>query len=133
MKPFGYSYLLDMYNCRTGVADDLELHYRFLEKLVDEIGMTRMSQPFVIHGPTQNGVELYPEKAGVSGWVPLIESGIQIHSLEPTHFITLDVYSCNYFDKNVILEFSRKWFGFEQYEEHYVVRGVNFTNTGEGK
>jgi len=42
MKPFGYSYLLDMYKCRVGAADDLELHYRFLEKIVDEIGMTRM-------------------------------------------------------------------------------------------
>ena len=47
-KPFGYSYLLDMYNCRIGAADDLELHYSFLERVVDKIGMTRMSQPVVM-------------------------------------------------------------------------------------
>jgi S-adenosylmethionine/arginine decarboxylase-like enzyme len=125
-KPFGYSYLLDMYMCRVGAADDLELHYRFLERIVDEIGMTRMSQPFVIHAPTLWGVELFPEKAGVSGWVPLIESGIQIHSLEPTRFITLDVYSCNKFDINIVKNFAKKYFEFEEYEEHYIERGLKF-------
>jgi S-adenosylmethionine/arginine decarboxylase-like enzyme len=125
-KPFGYSYYLDMYNCRQGSADNMELTYRFLERLVDKIGMTRMSQPIVIHGPTHMGRELYPAKAGVSGWVPLIESGIQIHSIEPTHFITLDVYSCNKFDKNIILEYARECFGFSSFEENYFVRGISY-------
>ncbi len=125
-KPFGYSYFLDMYGCKEGVADDMELTYRFLERLVDRIGMTRMSQPVVIHGPTDHGRELYPEKAGVSGWVPLIESGIQIHSIEPTHFITLDVYSCKEFDPKVILEYAKECFGFTEHEEHFFVRGKSY-------
>lgn len=124
--PFGYSYYLDMYDCKAGVADDMELTYRFLERVVDKIGMTRMSQPIVIHGPTHLGKELYPAKAGVSGWVPLIESGIQIHSIEPTHFITLDVYSCNNFDKNIILEYARECFGFSSFEEHIFSRGIKY-------
>lgn len=126
--PFGYSYYLDMYNCRVGAADDLELHYRFLERVVDKIGMTRMSQPVVMHGPIKNGHEMYPDKAGVSGWVPLIESGIQIHSMEPKRFITLDVYSCNRFDKTIILDYARECFGFEKAEEHYFVRGTGYGN-----
>jgi S-adenosylmethionine/arginine decarboxylase-like enzyme len=117
-----------MYKCRVGAADDLELHYRFLEKIVDEIGMTRMSQPTVIHAPTSYGVELYPEKAGVSGWIPLIESGIQIHSLEPTRFITLDVYSCNKFDIDIVKNFAKKYFEYESYSEHYIERGLGFDN-----
>jgi len=125
-KPFGYSYYLDMYNCRSGAADNLELHYRFLERVVDKIGMTRMSQPVVMHGPTQQGKEIYPAKAGVSGWVPLIESGIQIHSIEPTHFITLDVYSCNKFDKNIILEYAKECFDFTDFEEHFFARGIRY-------
>jgi len=115
-----------MYRCREGAADDLELHYRFLERVVDKIGMTRMSQPFVIHAPTRNGVEVYPNKTGVSGWVPLIESGIQIHSIEPTHFITLDVYSCNKFDKQIILDYARECFGFVGHEENFFERGVGY-------
>jgi S-adenosylmethionine decarboxylase len=122
-KPFGYSYFLDMYECREGAADDLELHYRFLERVVDKIGMTRMSQPVVMHGPTNHGTEVYADKAGVSGWVPLIESGIQIHSMEPKRFITLDVYSCKEFDKQVILDYARECFGFKEHEDHIFVRG----------
>ena len=126
--PFGYSYYLDMYDCREGVADDLELHYRFLERVVDKIGMTRMSQPVVMHGPTKNGDEIYPDKAGVSGWVPLIESGIQIHSMEPKRFITLDVYSCNNFDSEIIYNYAKECFGFTDSEHNFFVRGRIYGN-----
>lgn len=127
VKPFGYSYFLDMHGCRKGAADDLELCYRFLEKVVDKIGMTRMSQPVVMHGPTNHhGVEVYPDKAGVSGWVPLIESGIQIHTLEPSRFITLDLYSCKEFNKKIVFDFAQECFGFRDFEEHFFTRGVKF-------
>jgi S-adenosylmethionine decarboxylase len=123
-KPFGYSYLLDMYDCKPGVADDLELHYRFLEKLVDKIGMTKMAPPIVIHAPRdKNGNEVYPDKVGVSAWVPLIESGIQIHSIEPTHFVTMDVYSCNNFDPNIVLQYAHECFGFARCDERFFSRG----------
>lgn len=126
-KPFGYSYFLDMYNTKIGTADDLDLIYRFLEKLVDEIKMTRMTPPIVVHGPTDNnGKELYPDKAGVSGWVGLIESGIQIHAIEPKRFISLDVYSCSQFEPTTILNFAKKYFEFEQYEDHYIPRGMKY-------
>lgn len=126
VKPFGYSYLLDMYDCRPGAADDMELTYRFLEELVDRLNMTRMSQPFVIHAPTKHGVELFPEKAGVSGWVPLIESGIQIHSLEPKRFITLDVYSCQRFLPITVFDFAKQMFWFGSHEEHWIERGSHY-------
>ena len=125
-KPFGYSYLLDMFGCKEGTADDMELTYRFLEKLVEEIGMTKMSAPIVIHAPTINGVETFPDKAGVSGWVPLIESGIQIHSIEPTHFITLDVYSCKKFDPQIIKNFAHKYFEYTDCEEYFTERGTKY-------
>lgn len=125
-KPFGYSYLLDMFDCLPGTADDMELTYRFLERLVDDLGMTRMSAPVVIHAPRDKGVEIYPDKAGVSGWVPLIESGIQIHSIEPTHFITLDVYSCKRFDSSVVFNLAKETFGFNDHEHFFTMRGVQY-------
>lgn len=125
--PFGYSYLLDMYNVRVGACDDLEKNYRFLEELVHKIGMTPMTLPFIIHGPRDSyGRELFADKAGISGFVPLIESGIAIHTLEPSRFITLDVYSCNCFDKSVVRDFAATTFGFESYEEHWVERGKEY-------
>lgn len=125
-KPFGYSYLLDMFGCLPGTADDMELTYRFLERLVDDLGMTRMSAPVVIHAPRDKGVEIYPDKAGVSGWVPLIESGIQIHSIEPTHFITLDVYSCKRFEPTTVYNLARETFGFMDHEHFFTMRGKQY-------
>jgi S-adenosylmethionine decarboxylase len=125
-KPFGYSFLLDMYDCRPGAADDLELHYRFLEELVDRLGMTRMAPPIVIHAPTDHGRELFPDKAGVSGWVALIESGVQIHSLEPKRFITLDIYSCKVFDISEVYRFAKETFEFKRFEDHFIERGVRY-------
>jgi len=104
----------------------MELTYRFLERLVDELGMTRMSAPVVIHAPRDKGVEMYPDKAGVSGWVPLIESGIQIHSIEPTHFITLDVYSCKKFEATTVFNLARETFGFIDHEHFFTMRGKEY-------
>ena len=126
--PFGYSYYLDMYDCKEGAANDLELHYRFLERVVDKIGMTRMSHPIVMHGPTAKGIEVYPDKAGVSGWVPLIESGIQIHSMEPKRFITLDVYSCNKFDVDIVKKYAYECFQFLSSEDNFFTRGSRYTS-----
>lgn len=123
---FGYSYYMQMYNTRVGAADDLELHYRFLEELVERLGMVPMSAPYVMHGPRKNGIELFPDKAGCSGWIPLITSGIQIHSLEPSHFITLDVYSCKEFDPELVVEWARRCFGFESHDGNFSIRGVGY-------
>jgi S-adenosylmethionine decarboxylase len=128
-KPFGYSYLIDMHGCKPGSADDMELTYRFLERLVVLLDMTPMSPPFVIHAPRdRQGNELFTDKAGVSGWVPLVESGIQIHSLEPSHFITLDVYSCKPFDPRTVWEFAKQTFEFASAEEHYIERGIHYAS-----
>jgi len=109
-EPFGYSVFLDAFECKPGVCDDLELHYRFLEELVDALGMTKMTNPIVVHAPRDKGIELFPDKAGCSGWIGLIESGIQIHSIEPTRFMTLDVYSCKVFSPNVVNDMVQKFF-----------------------
>lgn len=123
-KPFGYSLLLDCYGCFPGAADNLELIYRYLEELVDRLRMTKMSAPVVIHGPREQGHELYPDKLGVSGWVPLIESGIQIHAIEPTRFITIDVYSCRTFRAELVVDFTRATFAPDYIQQHFLERGT---------
>lgn len=146
MQPFGFSYLLDMYDCRQGACDDLELHYRFLEKLVHDLGMIPMTVPYVVHAPVEfksrvlldtgsalsgndlitERIERYPDKAGVSGWIALVTSGIQIHSCEPKRFSTIDVYSCNKFEKDIIKEICKQALGFTECEDHWVERGTKY-------
>jgi hypothetical protein len=76
VTPFGYQLLLDLYDCKKGTADDLGLCYEFLEQIVKVLKVEPQSPPFIFRTDGSR----YPDKAGLSGWIPLVESGIQIHS-----------------------------------------------------
>ncbi len=124
---FGKTFLIDMYECEEGTADDMENMYRFLEHLVRELKMTPMSRPTVIHGPTtREGLEEYPEKAGLSAWQPLIESGIQVHAIEPSHFISIDVYTCGELDPEVVTKLCKQYFKYKDCETSFLLRGKKY-------
>lgn len=132
---FGKTLMIDMYGCADGVCDDAELHYRFLEELVVELGMTPMTPPIVVHGPVKfvqdtdgkrHKVELYPDKLGISCWCALITSGIQIHSIEPSHFSSIDVYTCGELHDEHVIEFCRKYFKFQDFDKNYLDRGIRY-------
>lgn len=120
--PFGYLMTLDLYGCKEGLCDDLHFCYRFLEDLVEKLKMTKQSPPFIFKSDGRK----YPDKAGLSGWVPLIESGIQIHTLTPKNFISIDVYSCGKFSTECISEFVQEYFGCKEVEMNYLHRGVKY-------
>lgn len=124
IDPFGYLLTLDLYGCKKGVCDDLSLCYKFLEDLVEKLEMKKQSPPFIFKSDEVR----YPDKAGLSGWVPLIESGIQIHTLTPKNFISIDIYSCKKFSPENIEEFARGYFGFQEFEQNFIERGVKYND-----
>ena len=91
---FGYQLLLDLYGCKEGVCDDLSLCYQFLDEIVEELGMEKQAPPNIFRSDETR----FPDKAGLSGWVPLIESSTVIHTLSPKNFMTIDIYCCKNFD-----------------------------------
>ncbi len=123
-EPFGYLMTLDLYGCKPGACDDLNLCYKFLDDLVAKLKMTKQSPPFIFKSDENK----YPEKAGLSGWVPLIESGIQIHTLTPKHFISIDVYSCGKFSTDHIKEFVQDYFNCKEVEMNQIDRGLKYNN-----
>lgn len=123
--PFGYLMTLDLYGCKDGVCDDLNLCYQFLEKLVIKLQMTKQSPPFIFRS---DGIK-YLDKNGLSGWVPLIESGIQIHTLTLKRFISIDIYSCRNFAADNIKSFVKDYFGCKEVEMHYIERGTKYNKT----
>ena len=123
-EPFGHLMTLDLYGCKEGACDDLNLCYNFLEDIVTKLKMTKQSPPFIFRS---DGV-LYPDKAGLSGWVPIIESGIQIHTLIPKNFISVDVYSCKKFSMENIKEFVQDYFKCKEVEMNYIERGVKYND-----
>lgn len=120
-EPFGYLLTLDLYGCIKGATDDLTLCYDFLEALVGGLKMTMQAPPFIFRSPLQ-----YPDKAGLSGWVPLIESGIQIHTLTPKNFVSIDIYCCHHFDSAGITELAKRFFAPREVEMNEIVRGMKY-------
>lgn len=113
---------LDLYRCKEGICDDIALCYKFLEDIVVKLNMMKQSPPFIFKSDNIQ----YPDKAGLSGWVPLIESGIQIHTLTPKNFISIDVYSCRKFETADITDFVRGYFAPENVEMNFIERGVKY-------
>jgi S-adenosylmethionine decarboxylase len=118
---FGYELLIDLYSCAAGLAEDLAVAYGFLDDLTTLLGMHKQAPPFVFVSPPE-----FPDKAGLSGWVPLIESGIQIHTLTADRFVSVDVYSCRPFDRSCVLDFCRERYRPADLDEQLVLRGVRF-------
>lgn len=126
MKPFGYELLIDLYDCNPGACDDLKLCYNFLDEVVGFLGMEKQAPPSIFVSDATR----FPDKAGLSGWVPLIESAVVIHTLSPKNFITIDIYCCREFDIAKAEIFCTEYFNPKKIESQFVKRGVSY-NQGE--
>ena len=119
---FGYQLLLDLYQCKSGVCDDLNLCYQFLDETVEELGMEKQAPPNIFRS---DGVR-FPDKAGLSGWAPLIESSIVIHTLSPKDYISIDIYCCKAFDLQKARELCRRFFSPKRMDDQYIERGADY-------
>ncbi len=121
-QAFGYQLLLDLYGCKEGVCDDLSLNYKFLDEIVGYLGMEKQAPPNIFRSDETR----FPDKAGLSGWVPLIESSIVIHTLTPKNFITIDIYCCKSFDIEKAKQFCAKFFEPQKIDTQYMERGFDY-------
>lgn len=119
---FGYELLLDLYDCKPGACDDLALCYRFLDEIVEYLGMEKQAPPNIFYTDATR----FPDKAGLSGWAPLVESSIVIHTLTPKNFISVDVYCCKKFDINKAKSFVRRFFSPKRMDEQFILRGIDY-------
>ena len=119
---FGFELLLDLYDCQEGACDDLNLCYKFLDEIVGYLGMEKQAPPNIFRTPDQR----FPDKAGLSGWAPLVESSVVIHTLTPKNFISIDIYCCKEFDINKAKLFCRRFFSPKRMDEQYILRGFDY-------
>lgn len=121
-KAFGTELLLDLYGCKPGACDDLTLCYQFLDEIVGYLGMEKQSPPSIFRSDEVR----FPDKAGLSGWVPLIESSIVIHTLTPKNFISIDIFCCRPFDVKKAEEFCSRFFAPTKVETQFIERGKSY-------
>jgi S-adenosylmethionine decarboxylase len=118
---WGYQLVLDCFGCDEAVCCDLDRGYEFLDKICVHLEMTKQTQPYIF----KTCEVTYPGRPGYSGWLPIIESGIQIHTSAKNRFISVDVYSCKAFSEQGVIEFVKRWFAPEQIETCLLHRGKN--------
>lgn len=119
---FGYELLLDLYDCKVGACDDLALCYRFLDEIVGYLGMEKQAPPNIFFTDASR----FPDKAGLSGWAPLVESSVVIHTLTPKNYISIDIYCCKKFDINKAKAFVRRFFSPKRMDEQFLLRGTDY-------
>lgn len=121
-KAFGYELLLDLYDCTPGACDDLALCYKFLDEVVGYLGMEKQAPPNIFYTDARR----FPDKAGLSGWAPLVESSVVIHTLTVKNFISIDIYCCKEFDTDRAKSFVRKFFSPGRLEAQFILRGADY-------
>jgi S-adenosylmethionine decarboxylase len=119
---FGYELLLDCYDCKDEVCGNLDHCYSYLNNMVDFIGMKKQSPPSIFRTDRKS----FPDKAGLSGWVPLADSSIVIHTLSKKRYISIDIYSCKAYDQEKAVEFTKKYFAPKRIERQFILRGIHY-------
>ena len=128
MNAFGHSLHFDMYGVSSQICESIDFCHDALVDLVEQLRMRRQSPPFLFRTPEEFG----PAVAGLSGWVPLVESGISIHTLTKRAFVSVDVYTCGDLPQEEVVGFLRTRFDPSSWDEPRVMRrGVNYHRSPE--
>jgi S-adenosylmethionine decarboxylase len=95
---FGPHLIFDGFGCPAARLSDLGRLYTLLDKLPEQIGMTKIMPPYVFRHGSGRGAEV-----GLSGFVLIAESHISIHTFPRRRFANVDVFSCEPFDVRIVL------------------------------
>ncbi len=102
---WGIATALDLHSCNPETIRDAEAIKRFVVELCDLIGVTRFGECQVVHFADHN-----EDVAGFS-MVQLIETSlVSGHFANKTNNVYLDVFSCAYYDPDVVEDFAKKFF-----------------------
>ncbi len=116
---YGLLLSFDGYGAPGGVLEDSEYLYSVLVNLPHKIGMRPLGLPQVI------SVE-EPGIAGLSGFTFIMESHISIHTYKERGFVTVDIYSCKWFDSTQVVALLADAFQTTSHEVSEIVRGKRF-------
>lgn len=126
-ETWGYQLIIDCFGCSHEACCDLNKGYEFLDQICNFLDMTKQTQPYIF----KTCEKTFPGKPGYSGWVPIIESGIQVHTSANNKFISVDIYSCKPFEPERVKEFVQKWFEPKVMDSQLFYRGKNVRKLAE--
>ncbi|OGL30697.1 S-adenosylmethionine decarboxylase [Candidatus Saccharibacteria bacterium RIFCSPHIGHO2_12_FULL_41_12] len=113
---WGISANVDLYNCDPNKIRDADLIKEYVKELCDFIKVTRFGKCTVVH---------FGEKEEIAGYsmTQLIETSlVSGHFANKTNAAYLDVFSCQYFDPELVASFSKRFFGAKKVKLNYTLR-----------
>lgn len=118
---------IDGFGGNPAQLGDIELVRQLLDRYPDEIGMTKISEPYVRE---YSGVK--PEDWGVSGFVIIAESHIAVHTFPEHGQVWVDVFSCKGFDETPAIDMIVDAFSLQHTRVHMLERGLEYPHSVEG-
>jgi S-adenosylmethionine decarboxylase len=121
LSGYGPHLMLDLGKCNPAILDDLDACFTLLNELPDQIGMTKITQPYVFRygGPV-------PEDDGITGMTIIAESHISLHTYPKRGFVFVDLFSCKPFDVRKATDYIVQFFESESPAVHVKERGRHF-------
>jgi S-adenosylmethionine decarboxylase len=98
-----------------------ELVRELLDRYPAEIGMTKISLPFV-----QRYVGSKPEDWGISGFVLIAESHIAVHTFPERGYVWIDIFSCKGFDADRAIQGMTDAFELREARTRVLERGLEY-------
>ena len=102
-----------------GDLDSEEFVKSLLVDCVYEVGMKVISKPLVLNYDAEDESE-----SGVTGVIVLAESNITIHTYPKKKYFCFDLFSCNEFDIDHVINFLNKKLGLSKCEIKLLKRGL---------
>jgi S-adenosylmethionine decarboxylase len=121
MMGFGKHLIIDGYGGKRDRLTDLEGLYRFLDEYPAKMGMTKIMPPYVFKYKGSK-----PEDWGLSGVVLIAESHITVHTFPEKGFLSVDFFSCKWFDTEAASKEVEVTFGLDKLEVQSFDRGREF-------
>lgn len=106
--PWGILSSIDLYGCNPDKIRDAGLIKKFVVELCDLIEMKRFGETVVVH---------FGEDEKVAGFsmTQLIETSlISAHFANLTNTTYLDIFSCKYYDSQVVADFAKDFFNADE-------------------
>jgi len=85
--------IIDGYSANQKILQDMDSLKHWLETYPSEIGMTRISPPYMLRYVGSKSADW-----GMSGFVFIAESHISIHTFVESNYVNIDIFSCRDFD-----------------------------------
>lgn len=106
---FGEHLIFDAYGCNPKKLQDRKLCEEVLLKLAEIAGMHKLHEPYSL-AAEGNEVLGGKDPGGISAFMMIQESHISLHTFTKRGFITVDLYSCNQFSSEGIIDYLKTTF-----------------------